>query len=315
MDFSLLKELCAIPSTAGDEGAMRDFILKYFCDHSKGFKAHPEIFSGPGFQDMVIAVFGKPRTAIFAHTDTVGFCAAHKKELVKIGNPKAKNGSTLVGKVGNETVECTLQIVKEKKQGDKKDAEPTYKYKGKKEYAPGTPLTYLPEWKETKNFVQCAYMDNRLGVWNALQQAHSMEHGALVFSTYEEHGGGGAQFAGRFLQKSYGVHQALISDVTLASTFIKQGKGVAISMRDRGIPRQAYVRRIIELAEKGGIPYQLEVEKTGGSDGNALQDSSYLWDWCFVGPPELNYHEPGEKVMKSDISAMVELYRLLMAEL
>lgn len=311
MNFDLLKTICAIPSTAGDEGKMRDFILRYISEHKNDFKAKPTVHSGDELQDMVIVVFGKPRTAVFAHTDTVAFMAAYDKELVKIGNPKAKTGSKLVGEDSKGAVKCTLEIPKKKKKTD----DDRFEYKFKREIDPGTPLTYAPDFKETKNFVQSAYMDNRLGVWNALQQAHSMENGALVFSTYEEHGGGGAQVAGKFLQDKYKVRQALISDVTLLSKYIKHKKGVAISIRDRGIPRQSYVRKIITLAEENKVKFQREVEKAGGSDGNSLQDSSYSWDWCFIGPPEDNYHQPGEKVHKEDIAEMVKLYEILLKQL
>ena len=57
----------------------------------------------------------------------------------------------------------------------------------------------------------------------------------------------------------------------------------AISLRDSGIPRRSYVNKIVEIARKTNIPYQLEVEDAGGSDGNGLQKSDYPWDWCFVG--------------------------------
>jgi putative aminopeptidase FrvX len=314
MNYELLRKLCAIPSTAGDEGEMAQFILKYLCDNNKSFKTTPQVFSGAGFQDMVIAVFGEPRTAIFAHTDTVAYCTAYDNELVKIGNPKAADGTRLKGYVDGKIENAVLKIKKTKKRG-KNEAEAVLKYSSDAKFAPGTPLTYAPDWKETKQFVKSAYMDNRLGVWNALQQAHNIEHGALVFSTYEEHGGGGAQFAGRFLQENFGIQQALISDVTLLTKHMRHKKGPVISMRDRGIPRQSYVRRIISIAEKHNIPHQLEVEKAGGSDGNALQDSSYAWDWGFIGPVEDNYHCPGEKVAKEDIEGTVKLYAALIEEL
>ncbi len=315
MDFTLLKTICAIPSTAGDEGKMRDFLLNYFSEHKNNFKAKPTVYSGDEFQDMVIVVFGKPRTAIFAHTDTVAFMAGYDKELVKIGNPKAKAGSKLVGEDSKGAIKCTLVIPKKKKKKKKKSDQDRFEHNYKRKIDPGTPLTYAPDFKETKHFVQSAYLDNRLGVWNAIQQAHTMENGALVFSTYEEHGGGGAQTAGKFLQDKYKVRQALISDVTLLSDHIKHKKGVAISIRDRGIPRQSYVRKIVALANENDVQFQLEVEKTGGSDGNSLQDSSYSWDWCFIGPPEDHYHQPGEKVYKGDIAEMVKLYNVLLDKL
>jgi len=320
MDLELLETIAAIPSTAGDEGKMRDFLVNYFATNAKSFQTTPQVFSGPGFQDMVIAVFGEPRTAIFAHTDTVAFTAGYKKELMKIGNPKAKDGTTLVGRDSKGEIKCTLATEKSEAKGKKKKKSKSGEeqkriYQFSRTIDPGTILTYAPGFKETKDFVKSPYMDNRLGVWNALQQARWIKNGALVFSTYEEHGGGGAQFAGRFLQENFSVQQALISDVTLVSDSIKHKKGVVISLRDRGIPRRSYINHIISIAKKHQVRFQLEVEKSGGSDGNALQDSSYIWDWCFIGPPEDNYHQPGEKVSKNDIESMVTLYRMLLEEL
>ncbi len=318
MNYDILKKLCAVPATAGDEGLMTEFILKYFAEYSASFKTMPQVYSGAGFQDMVIAIFGVPRTAIFAHMDTVGYCVGYEKDLIKIGNPKAPDGTQLQGFVEGQLHNCTLKVAKSKSREDKKvrtPAEETYHYEGKANFAPGTPLSYAPDWKESKKFIKSAYLDDRLGVWNALQQCHNLEHGAVVFSTYEEVGGGGAQFAGRFLQENFGVQQALISDVTLLGKHIRHNKGVAISMRDRGIPRQKFVKRIIAIAKANGIPHQIEVEKAGGSDGISLQNSSWAWDWCFIGPPEDNYHQPGEKVAKDDIDAMLALYEVLMREL
>lgn len=315
MNLELLKNLCAIPATAGDETRMTEFVLKYFELHSKDFKTKPVLHHGDGFQDMVIAVFGKPRTAIFAHMDTVGYCTAHGNKLIKIGHPKAPDGTKLVGNDAGGEVTATLHIGKPGPKKSNPTREPQLSYKAERAIAPGTPLTYAAEWKETKRYVKCSYLDNRVGVWNALHQAHTMEQGALVFTTYEETGGGSAQAAGRFLQEQYDVRQALISDVTLLSPSIKHEKGVAISMRDRGIPRQSFVRRIITLAEAHRIPFQLEVENAGGSDGTLLQASSWPWDWCFIGPPEGNYHQPGEKVAKSDLEATLKLYELLLKEL
>ena len=67
-------------------------------------------------------------------------------------------------------------------------------------------------------------------------------------------------------------------------------KVYAISRRDSGLPRRSYVDRIIKLANESGIPYQIEVESAGGSDGNQLQKSSYPFDWYFIGAPEDHVH-------------------------
>ena len=75
-----------------------------------------------------------------------------------------------------------------------------------------SPLNQTLESDE--NFVQCCYMDNRLGVWNALQVAETLEHGIICFSCWEEHGGGSVGYLAKFIYENYGVKQALISDIT-----------------------------------------------------------------------------------------------------
>jgi putative aminopeptidase FrvX len=179
----------------------------------------------------------------------------------------------------------------------------------------GTNLTYKPNFRETDDYIQSPYMDNRLGVWNALKVAETLENGAIVFSTYEEHGGNSVGFTGRFLYEKYGLRQALISDITWVTDGVPHGKGVAISMRDSSIPRRSYLNKIIDLAKASGISYQLEVESAGGSDGSMLQKSDLPFDWCFIGAAEDNVHTPNEIVAKYDIMCMVELYKYLMAHL
>lgn len=112
-----------------------------------------------------------------------------------------------------------------------------------------------------------------------------------------------------------GVKQALISDITWVTDGVKHGSGIAISMRDSGIPRRSYLNRIINLAKQSGIPFQLEVEGSGGSDGNQLQRSPYPFDWVFIGAPENHVHSPDEKVHKDDIASMKEMYSYLMKNL
>ena len=178
-----------------------------------------------------------------------------------------------------------------------------------------TELTFKPNWREDDDFIQCCYMDNRLGVWNALEVAKTLENGVICFSCWEEVGGGSVGYLGKYIYEKWNVRQALISDITWVTDGVKHGKGVAISRRDSGLPRRSYVDRIIKLADESGIPYQIEVESAGGSDGNQLQKSSYPFDWCFIGAPEDHVHSPDEKVHKKDIKAMVELYVYLMKHL
>ena len=90
---------------------------------------------------------------------------------------------------------------------------------------------------------------------------------------------------------------------------------MVISIRDSGIPRRSYINKVIDISKNSAIPFQLEVEGSGGSDGNELQKSSYRFEWCFLGAAEDFVHSPNEKVHKNDINHMRNLYDLLMKKL
>src|SRR6478752_803360 len=95
--YELLKDMCGIHAPSGNEVGMKDFILNYIQKYSKTWKHKPKIVSGDGFQDNIILIFGKPRTAIFAHMDSIGFTVRYGKQLVKIGGPVCKTGFQLRG--------------------------------------------------------------------------------------------------------------------------------------------------------------------------------------------------------------------------
>ncbi len=307
--MKLLKELAAIRGASGDEGEIAEFILNYVKSEMHNWKTTPTILSGDGFQDAVVLVFGKPTTAVFAHTDSIGFTVGYDNNLIKIGGPRTIDGMELVGADSIGEIETELMLI------EHENGSTQLQCVNERTIDRGTNLTFKPNFRESDDFIESPYMDNRLGVWVALEIAKTLENGVLVFSTYEEHGGGSVGFLGRYLYDNYNVRQALISDITWVTDGVTHGKGVAISMRDQGIPRRSYLNKIIDIAKKHNIPFQLEVESAGGSDGTALQKSDVPFDWCFIGAPEDNVHTPDEKVHKFDIATMVQLYQTLMAEL
>ncbi len=303
--MELLKKMCEIHAPSGEEFAMTQFLLKHIKQNQESWAVKPTLHNGDGFQDNIIMVFGKnPRTAIFAHLDSIGFTVKYNNEIIKIGGPVTNKGILLVGEDSKGKIEG--KIIKK----DKKlyiDFERTIDR--------GTSLTFKVNFREDNEFVQSCYMDNRLGVWNALEVAKTLRNGIIVFSSWEEHKGGSAGYLGKFIYETYNIKQALISDITWITDGVKHGQGCAVSLRDSGIPRRSFVNKIIDIAKRSEIPFQLEVEDTGGSDGNELQGSHYPWDWCFVGAPEDNVHSPNEKVHKKDIDSMVNLYNKLLEEL
>jgi putative aminopeptidase FrvX len=305
--YGLLKRMCAIHAPSGNETAMKAFLLEYIREHGKHWKHKPKLIHGKEFQDNLILVFGKPRTAIFAHTDSIGFTVRYGKQLVKIGGPVTKTGIRLTGRDSIGAQDATLQVVTHPK-----TKTTTLEYKAQRDFERGTELVFKADWREDAHHVQCCYLDNRLGVYSALKVAETLKHGAIVFSTWEEHGGGSVAYLQKYLFEKYGISQALISDISWISDGVRPGLGPVISLRDSLIPRRPYVERLIRIAREKDCAFQLEVEGSGGSDGRELQMAAYPWDWCFVGAAEENVHSPDEKVHKTDIGGMIRLYEVLM---
>lgn len=304
--MELLKKMCSIPSVSGHEEAMHSFLLEYIQSEKSSWKTEPEVFHGADFQHCIVLRFGKPRTAVFAHIDSIGFHARYNNELVRIGGPKVVSGYTLCGNDAEGPIEGELHV-------DEHDNSLSLHFN--REIERGTPLHFKMNFRETNEWVQTCYLDNRLGVYNALRLAETLENGIIVFSCWEEHGGGSVPFLIKYLWDQYKIRQCLISDITWITEGVQPGKGVVVSLRDSGIPRRVFVDRIISTLNEHGINHQLEVEGSGGSDGNEIQKQPYPIDWCFIGAAEDFVHSPDEKVYKADINSMLEAYQVLMKHL
>lgn len=303
--MDLLRQLCEIPGPSGHERPVRDFLIAYIRKEGKKWKHKPVLIAGEELQDCLIVKFGKPRTAIFAHMDTVGFSVRYYNQLLSIGSPDAEMGTQLVGVDRQGPIVCALEY--------DKDQHAFYKFGRPIER--GTTLTYQVQFTHDRHFIQSAYLDNRLGIYNALKVAETLKDGVLIFSCWEEHGGGAVPYLADYVFKKWGVRQALISDITWVSDGVALGEGVVISLRDRHVPRKVFIDRIRALALRSKIKHQLEVEGMGSSDGGELQRGPLPFDWCFIGAPEQNPHTPHERVHKKDVATMIALYQYLMQEL
>lgn len=304
--MQLLQALCQIFAPSGHEVALTEYLLNYIQQHQHTWRTQPTVLAGGEFQDCIILVFGKPRTAVFAHLDSIGFTVRYGRQLVQIGGPDAETGYQLVGQDALGDIACTLVV---------DEGTGALSYDFHREIERGTELTFRCNFRETDTTVQSCYLDNRLGVWNALRLCETLENGIVAFSCWEEHGGGSVAYLAKYIYEQYGVRQALISDITWVTEGVQLGQGVVISLRDSLIPRRSYVERIRRIAEAARIPHQLEVEASGGSDAKELQHGAQPWDWCFIGAPEDNVHTPHEIVDKRDIASMLTLYQALMREL
>lgn len=299
-----LKELLCIQSVSGDESPATSWISNHVSKRKSKWKVVPVVYEGEEFHDCILLKFGNPRTAVFAHMDTIGFMVRYANQLVPVGGPELNPGTRLVGKDSLGDITCALLVEGE---------ELFHDFPRKIER--GTRLSFAQDIRIDSEFIQAAYLDNRLGVYAALRLCETLEDGWVVFTTYEEHGGGSMPFLLPFIQKTAPVKQALISDITWITDGVHHHEGVVLSIRDKYIPRKKFIDRLIQLAQNSGVPFQLEVEAYGGSDGREVQFSPYAMDWCFIGAAEDLVHSPDEKVSLKDLESMVQLYQYLLKEL
>ena len=302
--MDLLYKILSIESVSGDESRIAKFLFDYVEERKTSWKVLPEVFFGEDFHDCLLLKFGNPRVAVFAHVDTIGFMTRYENQLVAVGGPEIVHGAKLSGRDSLGEISCRLI-------GD----EEAFFHDFPRKIARGTRLSFTQNVRITEDFIQGAYLDNRLGVFNALQLCEELEDGWVIFSTYEEHGGGSMPFLLDFIQKKSPVTMALVSDITWITDGIRHHEGVVISIRDKYLPRKKFLDRVIKLADESGVPYQLEVEAYGGSDGREIQLSPYAIDWCFIGAAEDHVHTPDEKVSLKDLESMIYLYKYLVNRL
>ena len=304
-DIQVLKILLSVHSPSGEEYRMKQCLIELIQGEIPSWSNQPSELKTAGMGDAFYLVFGDPRTIVFAHMDTTGFMSRYQNQLIPIGGPEVENDYKLTGQDHAGYIECLLKI----------DKEGHLFHDFPRAIARGATLIFRPDLRITKEYVMSPYLDNRLGILNALKVCETLKDGIVAFSCYEEIGGGSVSVLLEDIMAKYAIRQALISDITWITEGVRHGDGVVISIRDQNIPRRPFINKIIDLTLKSGIPFQLEVEAGGASDGREVHHSRFQIDWCFIGAPENNVHSPNETVHLEDFKAMTDLYRFLMKNL
>lgn len=288
--LDLFWELLRIDGPSGDEGAFGDWLMDWIGRELPDVRLER-------IGDSVIALRGeKPSVALFAHTDTTGWTLGYHKRLIPIGGPDGKLGDP-IRPAGMPDTGNTL--------ARRKDGR--WRVKGKTDAPPGSRWVYAAEAKQDGDEIIAPYLDNRAGVWAALQALTRCPQIAAAFTVGEEHSGRGARDCARHLAETHGIGQALIADITWHTRHVRCGHGPAISLRDAYVPRRRYLDRVLSLADKWGQPMQREIEFEGSSDGGFIERSGAPLDWIFVGAPEKRPHTNRESIHLADLHGMADL--------
>lgn len=308
-DLDLLRSLCAVPGASGDESQIADYVRSHLMTSVVAHRTDAQLVDEEFLQDAVVLILGRPSVALYVHLDTVGYAVSYERTLVPIGHPRSRSGDLLAGISAGRAVEVEYIA------GEHERQLPPHRYHGSAELERGTVLTYKPTWSVDGDLIHASGLDNRAGVFIALELAASLKDVAIVFTTAKEHGSAMTEFIGRHLFDRYRIFQALILDTTWATSAIHIGGGPVVSARDSAVPRQAYVRQILEMAQESAIEYQLEVALTGVTDGAYLQRSGAPIQWTLVGPAQVGPHQAVECISINDILQTTALYQYLVPAL
>lgn len=336
LNISLLKALSELPGTPGREDAVRERVLREL----EGLV--DEVRTDP--LGNVIALRrgregAKERVMVSAHMDEIGFLVRFIDEagflrLQPTGGFDPRNlfaravtvhtrGGPLPGILtpGGRPVHIATPEDR-KKVPELKEFFVDLGLSGeevKSRVRVGDMVTLDQTFREVGNFLCGKALDDRSGVFVLLESLRRLggERPAqdlyAVFSVQEEVGLRGAIVAAYSVEPSIGI--AL--DTTLAvdtpgvgpdEAVTRTGEGVGIKVMDSSaISTPWLVDAFVELAEREGIRYQLEVLPLGGTDAGGIQRSRGGVPSVTLSLPSRYVHTVVEAVHKDDLEADIAL--------
>ena len=160
-------------------------------------------------------------------------------------------------------------------------------------------------------------MDDRIGVFVMIEALRALgEHEATIHAvatSQEEVGLRGAEASGSALAPSVVV--AL--DITLAmdvpgtqddARISELGKGVGIKIMDsHSISHPKLIEHFQRIAEREGIPHQMEILPAGGTDAGGVQRLHGGIPAITLSVPCRYVHTPNEMVSEADVQAAIDL--------
>jgi tetrahedral aminopeptidase len=181
----------------------------------------------------------------------------------------------------------------------------------------GDMVTMARTTERIGNNVISKTLDDRVSVFVMIEALRALgDHACDVYAvatTQEEVGLRGATTSAYSIQPDIGI----AVDITLANDFpgpadheqiTQLGKGAAIKVMDSSlICHPKLVRHFRDVAEKHGIPYQLEILSRGGTDAGGIQRSRGGVPSFTLSIPTRYVHTVNETASVTDIQACIDL--------
>ena len=334
MNFELLKTLCLLNGTSGDEKNVRDFIISKLPDDCD-YKVDP-------IGNLIVNKKGentpKNKVALFAHMDEVGFIVTYITDdgFVYVANVGGIDNSALFGKkitvnghvgvVGGKAIhQCSSDEVK--KIPNISDMCVDFGFENKeiaeKHLSLGDFGYFKSDYVEFgKDMIKSKSLDDRLGcaiMIELLNEKSKIDY-TCVFTVQEEVGTRGATVSAYTVNPDY----AIVLETTTASDIpdtpenkkvCKVGNGAVVSFMDRGtIYNKDLYKRAREIADKNGIANQTKTVVAGGIDAAAIHKAAGGIKTVAVSLPCRYIHSASSVGSKKDMECVKDLAKALLEE-
>ena len=334
MNFELLKDLCLLNGTSGDEKNVRDFIISHLpedCDYAVD-----------SLGNLIVNKKGetepKNKVALFAHMDEVGFIVTYITEdgFVNVASVGGIDNSALFGKkltingcVGVAGAKAIHQCSSDeaKKIPEITDVSVDFGFESRGEAEKYISLGDFGYFKSDfvefgNDMIKSKALDDRLGcaVMLELLQEKSKINYTCVFTVQEEIGTRGATVSAYTVNPDY----AIVIETTTASDIpdtpenkkvCKVGEGAVVSFMDRGtIYNKDLYKKAREIADKNGIANQTKTVVAGGNDASAIHKSAGGIKTIAVSLPCRYIHSSASVGSKADMESVKSLVNALLEE-
>ena len=334
MNFELLKDLCLLNGTSGDEKNVRDFIISHLpedCDYAVD-----------SLGNLIVNKKGetepKNKVALFAHMDEVGFIVTYITDdgFVNVASVGGIDNSALFGKkltingqVGVAGAKAIHQCSSDeaKKIPEITDVSVDFGFESRGEAEKYISLGDFGYFKSDfvefgNDMIKSKALDDRLGcaVMLELLQEKSKINYTCVFTVQEEIGTRGATVSAYTVNPDY----AIVIETTTASDIpdtpenkkvCKVGEGAVVSFMDRGtIYNKDLYKKAREIADKNGIANQTKTVVAGGNDASAIHKSAGGIKTIAVSLPCRYIHSSASVGSKADMESVKSLVNALLEE-
>lgn len=169
-------------------------------------------------------------------------------------------------------------------------------------------------------YVSAKALDDRVGVYNMLEVLRDTYDCDVicVFASQEETGCRGSKGAAFGLDPDVGIVLEGttcndLGDVPANLQVCNTGAGVCVSFMDgTSIANRDLFKKTIDVAEKGGLTYQVKRSVSGGNDGGSMQRARGGMPVVVLSVPCRYIHSPSSVIKYSDVESQLALTKALL---